>query len=189
MAEFSGREAARIFSEYHDLISVESDRGAVILSASILDSNLEEILKEFLLDPTSKKDELFSGAYSPIGSLSAKIELCYRLGIIRKDIRLQLNKFKAIRNDFAHRLDTAHLDDDANKSRMLEILRCTPEISESISHTISESGINFDANIEKNLLNGFGCRNTFNLLFSMSCMALKQVGSDIEEIDCFIHEG
>ncbi|GAB3536276.1 hypothetical protein [Photobacterium alginatilyticum] len=189
MSKLSGPEASRLFSEYHELISAESDRGAVILSASILDATLEELLKGFLLDPVNKKDELFSGPYAPLGSFSAKIEMCYRLGIIKKEVRSKLNKFKAIRNDFAHRLDTARLDDEANRSRMLEILRCTPDIAQSINGIVFRCGLNVDENYEQNLLNGYGCRNTFDTLFSAICMALKRNSVSIDKIDCFVQEG
>ena len=51
MSEFSGSEAAEILSSYYKLISEESDRGAVIVAASILDESLGEVLKAFFAPP------------------------------------------------------------------------------------------------------------------------------------------
>ena len=73
MSEFSCPEAATLFSDYYELISEESDRGAVIVAASILDEKLGEILKVFLLPPSTKKDDLLDGAYAPLGPIRQKL--------------------------------------------------------------------------------------------------------------------
>src|SRR5690554_2778555 len=161
MSEFSGPEAARLFSDYYELISGESDRGAVIVAASILDESLGEILKSFLLRPSTKKDEFIDGAYAPLGSFSAKIELSFRLGIIRKPIRQQLMLFKSIRNDVAHRLSVASLQDEKCRSRLAEILRATPEITDQIIETLTQTGLDIrHEGRGESLLDAYGCRRT-----------------------------
>ncbi len=188
MSKFSDPQNIETFNKHYNSISAESDRGAVILSVSILDSILEDTLKKFFLDSPTKNDELFDGAYSPLSSFSAKIETCHRLGLIRENIKKQLKLLKKIRNDFAHRLDTATLNDEANKNRLFEILKCTPDITEKLNGSIVTAGISIDTNAEKNLLNGTGCRDTFNYLFSMICAALNMAAEDTTKIDCFIIE-
>ncbi|NSM26442.1 hypothetical protein HT094_20090 [Shewanella sp. ZOR0012] len=185
MEYFLGPDAEKVFLENHEKLSAESDRGAVILSASLLDSALEDNLKAFLLSPVNKNDELFSGRGAPLGTFSSKIEMCYRLGIISVGVRSQLNKFKAIRNDFAHNLDSAKLDDEANKDRMLAILRSEPGIPQALNSIVIQGGTKCDKSFEKNLLDGFGSRHTFNLLFAVVCMWLKRSAISIEKINYF----
>ncbi|ERS01254.1 hypothetical protein Q673_18665 [Marinobacter sp. EN3] len=164
MSEFSGPEAAELLSDYYDLISKESDRGAVIVAASILDESLGEILKAFLLSPSTRKDDLLDGAYAPLGSFSAKIELCFRLGIIRQPIRQQLMLFKSIRNDVAHRLSVASLQDEKCRSRLAEILKTIPDMTNQIIQTLTQAGIDMSREgYGESLLDTYGCRRTFDL--------------------------
>jgi len=189
MSEFSGPEAAEVFSRYHTLISEESDRGAVIVAASILDESLGEILKAFLLQPAANNDGLLDGAYAPLGSFSAKIELSFRLGIISKSIRRQLMLFKSIRNDVAHRLSVASLEDETCRSRMIEILKTTPAITGSIVESMKQAGLGLEQKSgEAELIDVYGSKQTFDLLFSMVCMAVTQIAKTIEPIDCFESE-
>ncbi len=186
MSKFSGPEAAEVFSRYHKLISEESDRGAVIVAASILDESLGEILRTFLLQPAAKNDGLLDGAYAPLGSFSAKIELSFRLGIIRKPTRRQLMLFKSIRNDVAHRISVASFEDETCRSRMIEILKTTPELTGSIVETMNHAGLGLEQKSgEADLIDIYGSRRTFDLLFSMVCMAVTQIAKTIEPIGCF----
>ncbi|MBL3827218.1 MULTISPECIES: hypothetical protein [unclassified Marinobacter] len=188
MSEFSGPEAAEIFSSYYKLISEESDRGAVIIAASILDESLREVLKGFLLRPTGKNDDRLDGAYAHLGSFSAKIELSFRLGIIRRSIRQQLMLFKSIRNDVAHRLSIASLEDQKCRARLIEILKTTPDITERITEILTQGGLDIEwKRGEAGLVDTYGSRQTFDLLFSMVCMAITQIAKTIEPIDCFEH--
>ena len=190
MSEFSGSNAAEALSSYYKLISEESDRGAVIIAASILDESLGNILKSFLLQPAGKTDDLLDGAYAPLGSFSAKIELSFRLGIIRKPVRRQLMLFKSIRNDVAHRLSVATLEDEACRSRMVEILKATPEVTESIADAINQSGLGLEhKGNAAELIDAHGIRRIFDLLFSMVCMAVTHIAKTIEPINCFEKEG
>ena len=183
MSSVVGKEASEVFTKYHVLISSESDRGAVILAGSILDVALEKLIASYLLPPVKKEDKLINGAYAPLGSFSAKIEMCYRLGLIKRHILEQLQLFKSIRNDFAHRITDAQLDSQENKSRMQEILNKDPDMENALlttcSKTFKQNGINRD---NKNLITLIGVRYSFDVLFASICMALDRVSLDIERI-------
>lgn len=79
-----------------------SDRTLVILAASALDEMLEKILKVFFI-PMHKilEEDLFerTGALNPF---SAKIKLCYALGLISRTEYTQLAIIRKVRNEFAH---------------------------------------------------------------------------------------
>lgn len=63
----------------------ESDRGVTIYAATLLEDDLESLLRTCCLsDPTSVKrvvDPLFQG-YAPFSTFSAKIQVTYALGLI-----------------------------------------------------------------------------------------------------------
>ncbi len=60
----------------------ETDRGAVILAATLLDIGLDNMLRSNLVPIASANDDLFDGANAPLNNFSSKINLSYRLGLI-----------------------------------------------------------------------------------------------------------
>jgi len=83
----------------------ESDRGAVLISATRLEEKLELLHRACITQkvPDSKKvlEELFR-PYAPLSSFSAKIQLAYAYGLIDADDYSDLSIIRRIRNDAAH---------------------------------------------------------------------------------------
>ncbi len=77
----------------------QTDRGAAIIGASLLDKRLEKAIRVHLLD-NKVTDELFKSQV--LGSFSAKIDLAYSLGLYGKKSYDDLNLIRRIRNEFAH---------------------------------------------------------------------------------------
>lgn len=92
----------------------ESDRAAVVLGAAKLDDMLLRILERYMLPSTTTKDELLS-TRMPLNAFGAKIDLVYRLGLIREDFRDALHAIRKIRNSFAHNVEGCSLQDQKNK--------------------------------------------------------------------------
>ena len=88
----------------------ESDRAAAIQSVSLLDLQLEEILRAFAADESSVADILKPD--QPIGSLGARRRLCLALGLISPDEASELRLLGRIRNEFAHELHGLDFDVD-----------------------------------------------------------------------------
>lgn len=86
-----------------DMIKKENDRGAALLAAMLAEHCLDELLKARLALPDGK-ETLISGFGSPIGTFSAKIELCFRLGCIPVGLAQLLDGLRRIRNSFAHQV-------------------------------------------------------------------------------------
>jgi len=103
-----------IFSELYK----ESDRGTVVLTASIIDVALSRILKAYLLPNSSGKDALLEGALANLGT---KINLVYRLGLISNRLCNDLHKIRNIRNAFAHELFECTFESIPIQSRMKEL--------------------------------------------------------------------
>ena len=69
------------FCEFVNEFKEESDRAAVVLGASKLDQMLGLVLERFLLPCPNRTDQLFDNN-GPLGTFSAKIDVCHRLGLI-----------------------------------------------------------------------------------------------------------
>lgn len=113
-------EMSEALSFINDL-SAETDRAAVILSASKLDILLYQILQRYLLPCPSAGDDLFEGE-GPLSTFRAKIDLSFRLGLIDGSCSRALHLIRRIRNDFAHELSEVTLNAGAHRDR-IQILK------------------------------------------------------------------
>lgn len=78
------------------------DRAVGVIEATkVEDSLVSAIRRKFVELIPSEDDELFSGT-APISTFSAKIKICYAMGIIGKNTRRDLEIIRHIRNAFAH---------------------------------------------------------------------------------------
>jgi hypothetical protein len=109
-----------IFDDFaDDLLSERSCRPLIIVGTAKIDLLLHEILRIHLLPKLAKakeSDELLEGD-RPLATLSARIKLCYRLGLIDGSLYGVLERLRAVRNACAH-----HLTFDLSKSPMREHL-------------------------------------------------------------------
>lgn len=98
-------------NKFFDELSKESDRSAVLISASIFDEMLKSKLERWFIKGNKKsKDALFE-FNGPFGSFSAKIETLYLLGDIDKSKRDDLHIIRKLRNVCAHNWDTFKFDE------------------------------------------------------------------------------
>lgn len=82
-------------------LNQESDRGSALVTASILDELIKEILQAFLVQSRTSK-ELLDGFNAPLGSFSARVAAAYALGLIEKHEFEEINLVRKIRNEFGH---------------------------------------------------------------------------------------
>ncbi len=94
----------------------ESDRAAVILGAAKLDAMLYQVLQN-ALTPSSGNDELLEGD-APLGNFSARTLMCFRLGLIDRDLKSALDIVRRIRNSYAHEWSGLTLDAGAHRERI-----------------------------------------------------------------------
>jgi len=102
-------------------IEEHNDRAVVILSAAQLDLMLRQLLESALLPSPTSDDELFDGE-RPLSSLSAKITLAYRLGLIDAALAKALHLVRKIRNAFAHEAIGCTLESGAHRERIRELV-------------------------------------------------------------------
>ena len=104
-----------------DQFHKESDRAAVILSASLLDEALTTLIRTFLIPCSSAKDVLFEEATSPLSNFSSKIDLAHRLGLISSKLSRDIHLIRKIRNSFAHDVFGCDFENGSVKARVLEL--------------------------------------------------------------------
>jgi mannitol operon repressor len=98
------------FSEFLAEFQKESDRGGALVGAALLDARLERLLLSHLVKGKGS-EELVSGGNAPLGSFSARINVCLALGLITPPEQHELNLVRKIRNEFAHREHGITFDD------------------------------------------------------------------------------
>lgn len=108
-------------------INVKSDRALVITIGSILDTQLESLLKSFLIKDNKRDEKLFNNN-SPLSNFSSKISMCYYLGIISKYEYEALEIIRKIRNIFAHEIEIKKLEDSQSIRDLCKILNIPEEI-------------------------------------------------------------
>jgi len=148
----------------------ESDRGAVIVSVSLIDELLTNLVKAKLAPSLEKSDELFDASFSPFGSFSAKIDLAYRIGVIEPNVRKSLHLLRKIRNDFAHLIDVKGFDDSSTQDRIRELAKLNSSLLEKIVEIVQKAdppkGNQVNVNNIKDLVRVMGWRGTLQIIFA-----------------------
>lgn len=119
--------------ERFDLIE-ESDRGCVIVGASILEGYLaEDIERAFLINGLSKRyiKTSFDGN-GAVGTFSSKVLIARGFGLIDDDIFHDLMVIRKLRNEFAHSPLSASFDDISVKAK-IDSLRFSVLAKESMA--------------------------------------------------------
>jgi hypothetical protein len=109
------------FKNFVNEFKNESDRAAVILGAAKLDAVLAQILDRYFLPTVGNTDDLIDGD-SPLSTFSARIAVCYRLGLISAEFAKALHQVRKIRNSFAHDLSGCSLNSGPQSDRLKALL-------------------------------------------------------------------
>lgn len=182
MSEHDRREGrAETFKKFIELLQQESDRGCVIVSAAMLDDILSQLLKRRLAPSLEKKDELLEGGSSAFVTFSARIDLAYRMGLIRASVRATLHMLRKIRNDFAHISDPATFDSSSVQSRVHEIFK----LNKGVMDSFSESMIDHDLPKFENssFIEVVGIRSAYEFFIASSAAFLLDAVNDVEHIE------
>jgi DNA-binding MltR family transcriptional regulator len=89
----------------------ESDRGAVLLFAAILDNQLGHFLRQQMVDH-EVSDKLVFNDMAPLGGFGPRINLGFALGLISIEDYRTLDSVRRIRNRFAHDPEIITFADD-----------------------------------------------------------------------------
>ena len=130
-------------------LAKEGDRSAVVLGAARIDVALEDLLKSIMRPHPGGSDNLFDPD-RPLGTLSAKISLAFRLNLIDSEFEHALQMIRKIRNDFAHSTQKLSLSEAREKDRVMELIRVVGKVGDRfdqlrkfLSHTGSSELVEF----------------------------------------------
>jgi hypothetical protein len=99
-----------------------TDRGLVLVWASMLDEMLCRMLERFLVVDKVTTGVLRGGPGDPLTSFSSRTKVAFSLGLIAKDEMQTIEKVRAIRNDFAHKLGIS-LEEQSLRSKCADLYR------------------------------------------------------------------
>lgn len=89
----------------------ESDRGAALVAASMLDERLEQILNAFFIESSAAR-ELTSGFNAPLGTFSSRASAAVALGLIQDNEFKEITLIRKIRNEFGHGWEPLTFEDE-----------------------------------------------------------------------------
>ena len=104
----------------------ESDRGAALIAASLIDERLKDIIQNFLVD---RKDSivLLNGPNAVLGTLSARASTAYALGLIQDNEYEEINIIRKIRNEYGHKWKGVSFEKDKIRNLCLRLPWLGPE--------------------------------------------------------------
>jgi DNA-binding MltR family transcriptional regulator len=105
---------------FSEVFYPESDRSAIIVGSSQIDIELTKLLSKVLKPKKEKKDELLESD-NPLSTLSSKVNMSYRLGLIDDELKSMLNIFKKIRNDMSHQVLNCSLEEAPHSDRIINL--------------------------------------------------------------------
>lgn len=116
----------------------ESDRGSVLLAASILDEWLKEILEAYLIDDKST-ETLLNGFSAPLGTFSSRAAMAHSLGLIMPHEYKEISVLRKIRNEFGHSWDGVSFQ----SAKVASLLEQLPWLGPDIVERTPRSKFNF----------------------------------------------
>ncbi|PPT47584.1 hypothetical protein XarbCFBP8147_17570 [Xanthomonas arboricola] len=180
---------SKCFSSLVEELRGESDRGSVVLAAAWIDDQLTCLIKSFLCTPLNEQERLLKIG-GPVGDFGTKIELAYRLGLIREETYRSLGLFRRLRNDFAHLSSPLTFQTPAVKDRVLDIFRLNEQMLEAIWETAREidsaksvlSDVGPGESKITSLWRTLGVRYVFDLSAAMTASGLLLAVSQVEQL-------
>ena len=126
MAPMQSISTSELFDAFaEDLLAERAPRPLFIVGASKTDNLLFEILSSHLLPKRAKskdQDELLEGD-RPVATFSARIKMCYRLGLIDESLYLSLENLRALRNPSAHSV-AFDIGKSPTREHLAELRKC-----------------------------------------------------------------
>lgn len=89
----------------------ETDRGAALVGAALIDEKLLNTLDAFMVKGDVSKS-LLNGGFAPLGSFSARIKASFALGLIDMFEFSECEIIRKTRNEFAHRTHGTSFKDE-----------------------------------------------------------------------------
>lgn len=112
----------------------ESDRGAALVAASMLDDRLQEILGAFFIKSSAARD-LLSGFNAPLGTFSSRASAAAALGLIQENEFREITLIRKIRNEFGHEWEPISFESDVVSAHARKLPWLGPNELEATSNS------------------------------------------------------
>ncbi len=99
----------REFTAFLKELNKESERGAVLISAAMIDDLLERTILAFLMDHAEAK-KLLDGFNAPLGTLAARALAAFSLVLLSETEYRDCERLRKVRNAFAHNVHMSFED-------------------------------------------------------------------------------
>jgi len=99
----------REFTAFLNVLNKESERGAVLISAAMVDDLLGRTIIAFLVDSPETK-RLLEGFNAPLGTLSARALAAFSLALLSEKEYRDCERLRKVRNMFAHDVHASFRD-------------------------------------------------------------------------------
>ncbi|WP_082387889.1 transcriptional regulator [Achromobacter xylosoxidans] len=96
----------REFAAFLEDFGRETERGAALAAAAMLDDLLGRVLGSFMIRNKGGRD-LLEGFNAPLGSFSARIAASFACGLISEAEYKECELIRKIRNEFAHQISVS----------------------------------------------------------------------------------
>lgn len=96
------KRALRASLELPNELDGESDRASAVVCGAWIEESLEILVRRRLVQDAA--DPLFGGAYGPLTTFAAKIDIARALGLISQTEAEDMHQVRKIRNAFSHSL-------------------------------------------------------------------------------------
>ncbi|WP_448110792.1 transcriptional regulator [Pseudomonas lini] len=91
------------FMDFLTDFNKETERGAALAAAAMLDEQLARIIESFLI-PNKGSKALLDGFNAPLGTFSARISASFAFGLISEIEYRECELVRKVRNEFAHQI-------------------------------------------------------------------------------------
>jgi hypothetical protein len=98
------------FTEFLAEFNKETERGAALAAAAMIDDQLGRTIEAFLV-PNKGSKALLDGFNAPLGSFSARIAAAFGLGLISEVEYRECEILRKVRNEFAHQIKVSFMTD------------------------------------------------------------------------------
>lgn len=119
-------EDVKYFSAFLAEFQKETDRGAALVGAALIDTRLERLLRSHFIE-SKVADELIDSGNAPLGSFNSRIKMSYALGLITELEFKECEIIRRVRNDFAHGVHGLSFQDQRLSALCNNLKANTPE--------------------------------------------------------------